>query len=82
MKIPLTDEHGFMGPEEAAFHAVFEQGGFSTPEREAAQMLLDGGVGADRARAWMTGQGLGLDDLEWDPGQLEHYRSTRTGETA
>jgi hypothetical protein len=74
MKLPLTDEHGFLGPEEAAFHAMFDQGGFSTPKREAARMLLDGGVGADRARAWMDEQGLALEDLEWDPGQLAGYR--------
>jgi hypothetical protein len=75
MKLPLTDEHGFIGPEEAAFHAMFEQGGFSTPKREAARMLLDGGVGEQRALAWMTDKGLGLEDLEWDSGQLEVYRT-------
>jgi hypothetical protein len=79
MKMPLTDEHGFHGPEEAAFHACFVQEGFSTPKREAARMLLDGGVAADRARAWMTDKGLGLDDLEWDPGMLTEYRH-REGE--
>jgi hypothetical protein len=73
--LPLQDEHGFRGPAQAAFHAMFEQGGFSTPKREAARMLLDGGVGADRALAWMTAEGLTEEDLEWDPGQLEHYRA-------
>jgi len=79
MQIPLQDEHGFKGPVEAAFHACFEQGGFSTPKREAARMLLDGGIGADRARTWMTEQGLTLEDLEWDPGMLTEYRH-REGE--
>jgi hypothetical protein len=81
MKLPLHDEHGFLGPVEAAFHACFEQGGFSTPEREAARMLLDGGTGEQRALAWMTKQGLALDDLAWDPGQLAHYRSKTDQET-
>lgn len=82
MKLPLTDEHGFLGPEEAAFHAMFEQGGFSTPQREAARMLLDGGTGADRARAWMDEKDLGVLDLEWDPGQLDRYLSQDQGQEA
>jgi hypothetical protein len=75
MKFPLTDEHGFRGPEEAAFHACFVQDGFSTPEREAARMLLDGGIAEQRARAWMTGRNLADEDLQWDPGQLAYYQS-------
>jgi len=78
MKLPLEDEHGFLGPEEAAFHAMYVQGGFSTPKREAARMLLDGGTGADRARAWMADKGLSLDDLEWDPGKRIRSPSTAT----
>lgn len=74
MRLPLDDEHGFLGPEEAAFHACFAQHGFSTPEREAARMLLAGGVAEQRAREWMAAKGLTLEDLEWDPGQLDHYR--------
>jgi hypothetical protein len=77
--LPLQDEHGFRGPDQAAFHAVVVQDGFSTPKREAARMLLDGGTGEQRALAWMTEQGLTLDDLEWDPGQLTEYRH-REGE--
>ena len=79
MKLPLEDEQGFLGPEEAAFHAMFVQGGFSTPKREAARMLLDGGAGADRAEAWMAEKDLTLADLEWDPGMLNEYRH-REGE--
>lgn len=75
MKFPLTDEHGFHGPDEAAFHACFVQNGFSTPEREAARMLLDGGVAGQRAQAWMTEKGLTEEDLEWDAGQLAYYQS-------
>jgi hypothetical protein len=80
VKLPLEDEHGFHGPEEAAFHAVCVQGGFSTPEREAARMLLDGGVAEQRARAWMEEKNLADGDLEWDPGRLAEYQS-RTGDT-
>jgi hypothetical protein len=75
MKLPLTDDQGyFRGPEEAAFHACVVQHGFSTPRREAARMLLDGGIHAQRARDWMTAQNLAEEDLEWDPGQLAGYR--------
>lgn len=75
MKLPVTDEDGrFWDPEGAAFHAVCVQGGFSTPKREAARMLLDGGVSEQRALAWMTAQHLTLDDLQWDPGALAGYR--------
>jgi hypothetical protein len=65
----LTDDDGyFPDPEKAAMHAVVVQGGFSTPKREAARMILDGGVHAERARAWMEREGLTEDDLEWDSG--------------
>jgi hypothetical protein len=76
VKLPLQDEHGFTDPEAAAFHACMVQGGFSTPEREAARMLLDGGIAGDRARAWMNDQDLGLLDLKWDAGQLDNYLAT------
>lgn len=66
----FTDEDGyFADPEKAAMHAVVVQHGFSTPEREAARMILDGGIHAERARAWMVRKGLTMDDLEWDHGQ-------------
>jgi hypothetical protein len=84
MHIPLTDDDGlFWGPEEAAFHACFVQGGFSTPEREAARMLLDGGTAEDRAWAWMADpdRNLTLAGLEWDPGMLEHYLARKEQET-
>ena len=45
----------------------------------SARMLLDGGVGADRARAWVQDKGLALEDLEWDPGMLTEFRH-REGE--
>lgn len=67
MQLPLTDDDGrFNGPEEAAFHACFIQDGFSTPKREAARMIRDGGVSAQRAREWMAREGLTDDDLEWN----------------
>jgi hypothetical protein len=78
VKLPLTDEEGrFYGPEEAAFHACMVQGGFSTPQREAARMLLAGGVSEQRALSWMTAQHLTEDGLEWDPGQLDRYRARK-----
>jgi len=59
---PFCDEHGFKSPEMAAAHAVMVQGGYSTPPIEAYRMLRDGGVGAERARAWMDLHGLNPDD--------------------
>jgi hypothetical protein len=84
MKLPLTDDDGrFYGPEEAAFHACFIQDGFSTPRREAARMLLDGGASEQRARGWMTAQGLAEEGLEWDPGMLGRYRARQgTGDSS
>jgi hypothetical protein len=83
VKLPLTDDDGrFYGPEEAAFHACYVQGGFSTPEREAARMLLDGGVSEQRARDWMAAKGLAEEGLAWDPGQLDVNRARRrTGDS-
>lgn len=75
VKQPLADEYGFLGPVEASFHACFTQGGYSPPAREAARMLLDGGIAGDRARAWMTARNLAPEDLDWDPGQLDRYRA-------
>jgi hypothetical protein len=80
MQFPLRDEHGFRGPVEAAFHGVCVQGGFTTPAREAARMLLDGGTGEQRALAWIAGRGLTLEDLEWDSGQLSRYRARQEQE--
>jgi hypothetical protein len=71
----FADDGGFADPEMAAFHATYIQGGYSCPERECARMLLDGGAGERRAAAWMIERGLGLEDLQWDSGMLEHYRS-------
>lgn len=59
----FADELGFRDPEKAAEHAVMIQGGFSTPSREAARMIADGGVGAERARAWMAEKGYTEADL-------------------
>lgn len=71
--LPLTDEKGFRGPEQAAFHAQYVQGGYTTATRETARMLLDGGEGEKRALAWMVEKGLELTDLEWDSGMLAEY---------
>jgi hypothetical protein len=54
----------FYNPDAAAQHAVIVQGGFSTPLREAARMIRDGGVSEQRAREWMTENGYTDDDLE------------------
>lgn len=79
----FTDENGyFADPEKAAMHAVIVQGGFSTPKREAARMILDGGIHAERARLWMDRQGLTDDDLEWDHGQRPPARSGRPEDQA
>jgi hypothetical protein len=56
------DEHGFLGPEAAAAHAVLVQGGYTTPPVEAYRMIRDGGVAAGRARAWLAEAGLDPDD--------------------
>jgi hypothetical protein len=54
---PFFDDDGcFLGPEEAAAHAILVQGGFTTPEIEAERMIRDGGVSAERARAWLAEQ--------------------------
>ena len=55
---PFADEHGFLDPVTAAGHAVIVQGGFSSPPIEAHRMLRDGGIGAQRALAWMEKYGL------------------------
>jgi hypothetical protein len=60
----FADEQGFRDPDKAAQHAVIIQGGYSTPLREAARMIKDGGVGAERARAWMDANGYTDKDLE------------------
>jgi hypothetical protein len=54
----FSDEHGFLDPEMAAEHAIHVQRGFSTPPIEAYRMVRDGGVGRDRALAWMEKHGL------------------------
>jgi len=56
------DEHGFLSPVWAAIHASVIQGGFSTPPIEAYRMIRDGGVGAERALAWLAEHGLDPDD--------------------
>lgn len=61
-RAPFSDEHGFLDPEKAAAHAIVVQGGYTTPPIEAYRMLADGGIGAERARAWLEGHGLDLDD--------------------
>lgn len=60
--LPWQDEHGFLGPEEAAKHAIVVQGGFSTPPIEAYRMIRDGGVMRERALAWLAEHGLDLVD--------------------
>jgi hypothetical protein len=59
---PFCDEHGFISPVMAAAHAVYVQGGVSTPPIEAYRMIRDGGVAAGRATAWLRENGLPLDD--------------------
>jgi len=65
--VPAADGDRYMdadghyhSPVTAAMHAVEVQGGFTTPEREAYRMLADGGIGADRARTWLTENDLPL----------------------
>jgi hypothetical protein len=60
----FADEQGFHDPQKAAEHAVVVQLGFSTPLREAARMIADGGVHEQRARAWMAAKGYTEEDLE------------------
>jgi hypothetical protein len=54
----FSDEHGFIDPERAAEHACVIQRGFSTPPIEAYRMVRDGGIGRDRALAWLEKHGL------------------------
>jgi|HubBroStandDraft_5_1064220.scaffolds.fasta_scaffold1625726_2 hypothetical protein len=60
----FADEKGFHDPDKAAQHAVIVQGGFSTPLREAGRMLKDGGVHAERARAWLAANNYTEQDVE------------------
>ncbi len=53
----------FYSPEAAAAHAIMVQGGFSSPEREAARMIADGGRSAEIARAWLAEKGISEEDL-------------------
>lgn len=62
--LPLQDELGFRGPEQAAFHAVCIQGGYSTPVREAYRMLHDGDVSRERAVRWLIAKGHDPDGPE------------------
>jgi hypothetical protein len=55
---PFADEHGFLDPAMAAGHAAIVQGGFTTPPIEAYRMVRDGGIGGQRALAWMEKHGL------------------------
>jgi cytidylate kinase len=67
--------------------ALAEQSGGAIVNADSAQMYRDLPVlsaaptGADRARAWMESKGLTLEDLQWDPGMLEYYRSREQGGT-
>ena len=60
----FADREGFLDPAKAAQHAVMIQGGFSTPLREAARMIGEGGVHERRARTWMAAMGYTEADLE------------------
>jgi hypothetical protein len=60
----FADEHGFRDPDRAAEHAVVVQGGFTTPLREAGRMIRDGGIHAERARAWLAANGYTEQDVE------------------
>ena len=60
----FADRQGFHDPEKAAQHAIMIQNGFSTPLREAGRMIKDGGVGAERARAWLAANGHTEEDAE------------------
>lgn len=61
----FTDQHGFRDPEKAAEHACTVQGGYSSPLIEAGRMLRDGGIAAERARAWMDSKGYTDEDLRY-----------------
>ena len=52
----MDDDGLFLGPVEAAQHAIMVQGGFSTPEIEAERMIRAGGVQKERAEAWLADQ--------------------------
>lgn len=54
----------FYDPDAAAAHAVMVQGGYSTPLREAARMIADGGESERRAREWMERKGYTEGDLQ------------------
>lgn len=56
----------FYSPEAVAQHAIVAQHGHSTPEREAARMIADGGESERRAREWMGRYGLTVADLPAD----------------
>lgn len=60
----FADEQGFLDPYKAAQHAIVIQEGFSTPLREAGRMIRDGGIHAERARAWLTVHGYTEADVE------------------
>lgn len=62
-----ADEHGFLGPVEAAMHAIMIRSEFSSPLQEARKMLRDGGLSAQRAAAWLTAKGRDPDE-EWRKG--------------
>jgi hypothetical protein len=67
-------ENRFRSPELAAMHAVTEQGGFSTPAREARRMLADAfrrgdPEGVAEARDWLTSRGLSLNGDD-EPGAV------------
>lgn len=54
------DELGLLDPVKAAHYAIVMSNGagFTTPPIEAYRMLRDGGIHAERARAWMEENGL------------------------
>lgn len=60
----FADRQGFHDPKRAAEHAVMIQGCYSTPLREAGRMIKDGGVSAERARAWLAAHGYTENDVE------------------
>jgi hypothetical protein len=59
---PFCDEHGFRSPVMAAAHVTLVQGGWTTPPIEAYRMIREGGVAAERAKAWLAEVGLPLAD--------------------
>jgi hypothetical protein len=60
----FADRQGFHDPKKAAEHAIMIQCGYSTPLREAGRMIKDGGVSAERARAWLAVNGYTENDVE------------------